>query len=146
VPPDTEKHTTLIFLCVANSARSQMAEGLARASAPTKWRVFSAGSKPTLVHPLAIEVLQEIDIDISKARSKGLDAVPIDDADFIVTLCEDQVCPTVPQGTEHLDWALQDPAGVGDQIRFQLDAFRETRDEIRQRLDSFWEDKATSAA
>ena len=143
MPSDTEKQPTLIFLCVANSARSQMAEGLAQASAPAGWRIFSAGAEPTLVHPLAIEVLHEIDIDISTARSKGLDAVPIDEADFIVTLCEDQVCPTVPQNAEHLDWALQDPAGIDDQIRFQLDAFRTTRDEIKQQLDSFWEDKTT---
>ena len=140
---DTEKQPTLIFLCVANSARSQMAESLALTSAPDGWRIFSAGAAPTLVHPLAVEVLREIDIDISKARSKGLDAVPIDEADFVVTLCEDQVCPTVPQNAERLDWALQDPAEIGDQIRFQLDAFRVTRDEIKQRLEAFWADKAT---
>jgi len=140
---DTEKQRTIIFLCVANSARSQMAEGLARASAPDGWRIFSAGASPTLVNPLAIEALNEIDIDISKARSKGLDEVPIDDAEFIVTLCVDQVCPTVPPTAEHLDWALPDPVDSADQIRFQLDAFRETRDEIKQRLESFWEDRAT---
>ena len=87
--------------------------------------------------------MHEIDIDISKARSKGLDAVPIDEADFIVTLCEEQVCPVVPESAEHLDWALQDPVGAGDQIRYQLDAFRVTRDEIKQRLESFWKDKTT---
>ena len=119
-----------------------MAEGLANASAPDGWRIFSAGAAPTLVHPLAIEVLHEIDIDISKAQSKGLDDVPIDEADFVVTLCEDQVCPTVPQNAEHLDWALPDPVGAGDQIRFQLEAFRDTRDEIKQRLESFWKDNA----
>ena len=140
---DSEKQSTLIFLCVANSARSQMAEGLARASAPSGWRIFSAGAAPTLVNPLAIEVLHELDIDISATRSKGLDAVPIDDADFIVTLCEDQVCPIVPPNAEHLDWALPDPVGIGDQIRFQLDAFRATRDEIKQRLESFWKEKAS---
>lgn len=138
---EIDKQSTLIFLCVANSARSQMAEGLANASAPDGWRIFSAGAAPTLVHPLAIEVLHEIDIDISKAQSKGLDDVPIDEVDFVVTLCEDQVCPTVPKNAEHLDWALPDPVGAGDQIRFQLEAFRDTRDEIKQRLESFWKDK-----
>lgn len=139
---EIKKQSTIIFLCVANSARSQMAEGLASASAPEGWRVFSAGAAPTLVNPLAIEALHEIDIDISKARSKGLDDVPIDEADFIVTLCQDQVCPTVPGNAEHLDWAMPDPVESGDQIRFQLDAFRATRDEIKQRLDSFWKDQA----
>lgn len=141
MPPDSEKQSTLIFLCVANSARSQMAEGLARASAPSGWRVYSAGSDPSIVHPLAIEVLREIDIDIADSRSKGLEAVPMDEADIVVTLCEEQVCPAVPQGVEQLDWALPDPVGMGDQIRFQLDAFRATRDEIKRRLESFWKDK-----
>lgn len=119
-----------------------MAEGLARASAPPGWRVFSAGSKPSIVNPLAIEALREIGIDISHHRSKGMDAVPLDEADVVVTLCEEEVCPVVPAGAEHLDWALRDPAGAGDQIRFQMDAFRDTRDEIKLRLDSFWIEKS----
>jgi arsenate reductase len=141
VPSDTVRQSTIIFLCVANSARSQMAEGLARASAPSDWRVFSAGSEPSIVNPLAIESLREIDIDIADYRSKGLDAVPMDEADIVVTLCDEEVCPVVPHGAEHLDWALPDPAGPRDQIRFQMDAFRETRDEIKRRLESLWNDK-----
>jgi arsenate reductase len=143
VTSDAEKQSTVIFLCVANSARSQMAEGLARASAPSGWRVFSAGSDPSIVNPLAIEALREIDIDISDHKSKGLDAVPMDEADLVVTLCADEICPIVPQGIEHLDWAMPDPAGAGDQIRFQMDAFRETRDEIKKRIDSLWKNKTT---
>ncbi len=143
MPPDTTKQPTIIFLCVANSARSQMAEGLARKDAPPKWRIFSAGAQPTLVHPLAIEVMNELDIDISKARSKGLDDVPIDEADYVVTLCKEQVCPVVPKSVEHLDWALDDPAAVPDQIRFQMDEFRAARDEIKLRLEDFWKDKTT---
>lgn len=142
VTAESDKQRTVIFLCVANSARSQMAEGLARASAPEGWRIFSAGSEPSVVNPLAVEVLREIDIDIADQRSKGLDAVPLDDADFVVTLCGEQVCPIVPAGVEHLDWAMQDPVGMGDQIRFQLDAFRETRDDIKCRLDSFWAEQS----
>jgi arsenate reductase len=141
VTSDAEKQLTVVFLCVANSARSQMAEGLARASAPSGWRVFSAGSDPSIVNPLAIEALREIDIDISDHKSKGLDAVPMDEADLVVTLCADEVCPVFPQGAEHLDWAMPDPAGAGDQIRFQMDAFRETRDEIKKRIDSLWKGK-----
>ena len=137
---DIDKGSTLVFLCVANSARSQIAEGVARATAPAGWRVFSAGSRPTLTHPLAVEVLREVGIDISEQRSKDLDAVPLADADFIVTLCGDEVCPVVPSGATHLHWPLPDPVDKGDQIRFQLDAFREVRDEIRRRIESFWAD------
>jgi len=142
VHPEADKHTTIIFLCVANSARSQMAEGLARASAPPGWQVHSAGSNPSTVHPLAIEALQEVGVDITGHTSKGLDAVPLDAADYVVTLCQDQVCPMVPVGAEHLEWTLADPAGAGDQIRFQLDAFRATRDAIKRRLDNFWKERA----
>jgi arsenate reductase len=118
-----------------------MAEGLARTSAPPGWRIFSAGSKPSIVNPLAIEALHEIDIDISAHRSKGLDDVPLDEADLVVTLCDDEVCPVVPQRAEHLDWAMPDPAGAGDQIRFQMDAFREIRDQIKKKLEVLWKDK-----
>lgn len=141
--PEDRKQSTIIFLCVTNSARSQIAEGLAKASAPPGWRVFSAGVEPTPVHPLAVEVMHEVDIDISKARAKPLDAVPIDESDFVVTLCEEHVYPSLPEGTVRLDWALRDPAGVGDQIRFELEAFRETRDEIKQRLEAFWKKRTT---
>ena len=100
---DSEAQSTIVFLCVANSARSQMAEGLARTLAPPNWKVFSAGSDPSIVNPLAIEVMRELDIDISDHKSKGLDAVPMDKANFVVTLCADEVCPVVPPQAEHLD-------------------------------------------
>jgi len=118
-----------------------MAEGLARASAPPGWEVHSAGSSPSIVNPLAIEALRELEIDITGHKSKGLDDVPMDDADLVVTLCADEVCPVVPQGAEHLDWAMPDPAGAGDQIRFQMDAFREARDEIKKKIDALWEER-----
>ena len=120
-----------------------MAEGLARASAPPGWRVFSAGSAPGIVNPLAVEALREVGIDITDQKSKGLDDVPMNEADLIVTLCDEEVCPVVPQGAEHLDWAMPDPVGAGDQIRFQMDAFRDTRDEIKKRLESLWKRNTT---
>jgi len=130
--------TTLIFLCVANSARSQMAEGLARATAPAGWRIHSAGSEPAVVHPLAIETMREIGIDISSHRSKGIDAVPLAEADFIITLCAAEVCPAVSGGAQRIHWPLPDPAAQGEMIRYQVDAFQNTREEIKRRLDAFW--------
>ena len=138
----TNPDRTLVFLCVANSSRSQMAEGLARASAPEGWTIFSAGSAPAVLHPMAVEAMAEIDVDISAQKAKGLDDVPIDTADVIVTLCDDEVCPTVPSGAQHLHWPHPDPAAEGDQIRHQFDAFRNVRDDIRQRLDAFWKEQA----
>ena len=83
----------VLFLCVANSARSQMAEGIARALAPPSVKISSAGSRPSRVNPLAVKVLAEIGVDISGQTSKSVDDVPAADVDAVVTLCADEVCP-----------------------------------------------------
>lgn len=131
--------STLVLLCVANSARSQMAEGLARAKAPPGWTVHSAGSHPGTLHPLAVRVMGEIGIDISHHRSKGLDSVPLDTADVIVTLCAEAVCPVTPRAPVRLHWPLPDPAAVMGPDEARLRAFRHVRDEIAKRLGSLWE-------
>jgi len=115
-----------------------MAEGLARTTAPGGWRIYSAGTRPNIVHPLAIMVMREIGVDISHHRAKGIEDVPIDEADVVVTLCSEEVCPAVSVDTQHLHWPLPDPATEGDMIRYQLDAFRSVRDELNQRLTSLW--------
>lgn len=130
--------STVVFLCVANSARSQMAEGLARARAPAGWRVHSAGSDPGTLHPLAVQVMSEIGIDIRHHRSKGLDAVPVESADVIVTLCAEEVCPVTPAAPVRLHWPLPDPAGVMGPDHARLRAFRHVRDEIGKRLEELW--------
>jgi arsenate reductase len=119
-----------------------MAEGLARASAPQGWDVHSAGSEPGLLHPLAIEAMREVGIDIGAHHSKGFDEVPLGSVDVVVTLCTDEVCPTTPPNVKRLHWPLTDPAGEGDMIRHQLEAFRTVRDEIKQRLEGFWTEHA----
>lgn len=129
---------TLIFLCVANSARSQLAEGLARARAPAGWKVYSAGSEPGTLHPLALEVMREIGIDISRQHAKGLDSVPLADADIIVTLCAEEVCPVAPGAHTRLHWPLPDPAAAAGSREERLGAFRAVRDEIAARLETLW--------
>lgn len=133
---------TAAFLCVANSARSQMAEGLARADAPAGWTFYSAGSKPGRLNPLAVEALAEIGIDISAHHAKGLDDVPLGDADVIVTLCAEEECPYVPGPAKRLAWPLPDPAAADGGHAARLAAFREVRDEIRRRLPALWEGSA----
>lgn len=143
-PPDDtsqKRASRLIFVCVANSARSQIAEALARVSAPEGWEIFSAGSNPGLMHPLAVEVMSEMDIDISDHRSKSLGDVPMDDADVVVTLCAEEVCPAIPDGTSHMHWPLLDPVTQGDTVRHQFDAFRTTRDDLKSRIDEFWKQR-----
>ena len=126
------------MLCIHNSARSQMAEGFARAMAPRDVQVWSAGSRPSQVHPTAIEVMREVGVDISGQRSKHLDEVPWQEVDTIVTLCgEAEVeCPVVAAPVRRVHWPLPDPSAAPDE--FRLEAFRAARDEIRWRVSSLW--------
>jgi arsenate reductase len=119
----------ILFLCVANSARSQMAEGLARAILPGNVEVASAGSEPGKLSPLAVEALSEIGIDISGHRSKPLTDVSPETADLIVTLCAEEVCPFVPGPVKRLHWPIADPSAIGD-----IAAFRMARDPRQGRL------------
>jgi len=121
----------ILFLCVANSARSQMAEGLARAILPAEEvEVASAGSAPAVLNPLAVEALAEAGIDISGQYSKPLEDVAPETADLIVTLCAEEVCPIVPGHVRRLHWPITDPAAAND-----LAAFRTARDKIRARIE-----------
>ena len=100
----------LLFLCVQNSARSQMAEGLARAIFDDAVRVQSAGSKPAAVNPLAIAAMQEIGIDISAQTSKPVDSIDPRSVDTVITLCADEVCPVFLGNVRRLHWPIADPA------------------------------------
>lgn len=115
-----------------------MAEGLARADAPAGWTFYSAGSRPGRLNPLAVEALEEIGIDISTHRAKGLDDVPLGKADVIVTLCAEEECPYVPGPARRLAWPLPDPAAADGSPEARLAAFRGVRDEIRRRLPALW--------
>jgi arsenate reductase len=123
----------VLFLCVANSARSQMAEAIARRAAPPGTRVSSAGSVPTRVRPEALEVLAELGIDASTQRSKGTDEVE-GDVDVVVTLCAEEVCPVWLRPAKRVHWGLPDPAAVEGPEEVRLDAFRAVRDELVRRL------------
>ena len=126
--------TSLLFLCVANSARSQMAEGLARARFGSRARVASAGSSPNAVHPLAVAALDEIGIDIRGQRSTSVDDVDPASVDVVVTLCAEEVCPVLPGRVRRLHWPLPDPAGAAGADADRLERFRSVRDEIARRL------------
>lgn len=126
----------VMFLCTGNSARSQMAEGLARHMAGQKWEVFSAGLDPQGLNPYAVKAMKELGIDISGQRSKAIDLDLLQTMDVIVTLCgnAERRCPVTPASVLHLHWPLADPTkarGTDEEI---LAEFRRTRDEIRQRI------------
>lgn len=129
-------YSSVLFLCVANSARSQMAEGLARRLFGTLVTVQSAGSAPSRVNPNAIEVMREIGIDISEHRSKSVDEIDPSTVDVVVTLCVEEVCPVWPGKTTRAQWPIPDPATDDPNVSPEatLVRFRRARDELRVRL------------
>lgn len=133
----------ILFMCVANSARSQLAEGLARQMFPDA-EVRSAGSHPGTLNLFAIKVMKEIGIDISRQYSKSYDDLPpkfIVGLDYVITLCAEEVCPTMASRAKKLHWPHPDPApkeplSHEDSLR----RFREARDAIQDRLEEFKKD------
>lgn len=122
----------VLFLCVANAARSQMAEALARLLFGDRVRVQSAGSMATHVHEDAVAVMAERGIDISGARSKSVETIDPATVDTVITLCAEEVCPLWPGAIQRLHWPLPDPAAAPAGERRAR--FRSTRDEIERRL------------
>lgn len=128
---------SILFLCVANSARSQMAEGLARKLFGDRLRVQSAGSKPSRVNPYAIEVMREVGIDLATHHSKSVDTVDAAAVDTVITLCAEEVCPVFLGQVRRLHWPIPDPASDDPAIARDemLARFRTARDQIQGRLE-----------
>lgn len=124
----------IVFLCVANSARSQMAEGLARALVREGVEVLSAGSQPTQVNPFAIAAMNERGIDITTHHSKSVDELNFSDVSTVITLCADEVCPVFIGKAERLHWPFTDPASAAGEYTDKLAAFRSVREQIEARL------------
>lgn len=129
-------YTSPVFLCVANAARSQMAEGLARTLFGRLLRVQSAGSQPTRVDPHAIAAMREIGIDIADQRSKSVAAIDPAGVDAVITLCAEEVCPTWPATIARLHWPVSDPASTDPTLSAEATRarFRAVRDELRFRI------------
>ncbi len=132
-----------LFLCTHNSSRSQMAEGLLRAQSGDRYAVFSAGTQPRSVHPLAIQVMREIGIDISEAagyRAKSLEEfVGQPPMDLVVTVCDEaaEECPFFPGARRQEHWGFPDPSAAMGNEAERLAAFRSVRDGIAQRITTF---------
>ena len=125
----------ILFLCVANSARSQMAEGLAKQILGSKVLVQSAGSKATTVNPFAIQVMKEIGIDISGQTSKSVETIDPASVDLVITLCAEEVCPVFLGKAKKLHWPFPDPAVKGMADSELLVKFREVRDAIKLKIE-----------
>ncbi|UCF04745.1 MAG: arsenate reductase ArsC [bacterium] len=138
----TAKKYKVLFLCTGNQARSQMAEALMRSQAEDRFDVHSAGSNPkTSVHPLAVEVLGEIGIDITGAVPKGMLEFIDERFDYVITLCDDarDTCPVFPGHPVSEHWNILDPAAAEGSKDDRLAAFRSARDVIAGRIDRFLE-------
>lgn len=127
----------LLFLCVANSARSQMAEGLARQLVGGRVRVWSAGSEPASLNPYAVRAMAEVGIDIGSHVSKGIAEIPQERVAVVVTLCAEEVCPVFPGEVVRHHWPLPDPAAVEGTDAERLEAFGRVRDQLRERLEAW---------
>ena len=127
---------SILFLCVANSARSQMAEGLARQRFGARIAVQSAGSQPSRVNPYAVEVMREVGVDLATHRSKSVQTIDPAPVSTVVTLCAEEVCPAFLGQARRLHWPIADPASEDPSIsRDQMLArFRTARDQIQERL------------
>jgi len=124
----------LLFLCVANSARSQMAEALARVLFGERARVQSAGSRPSSVNPYALEALGELGIDASGLQSKAVASIDPATVDTVITLCAEEVCPVFLHNAERLHWPFPDPALPGLDREEARARFREVREGLRAKL------------
>lgn len=130
---------SILFLCVANSARSQMAEGLARKLFGETVRVQSAGSQPSTVNPFAIEVMREVGIDLSSHASKSVDTIDPGTVETVITLCAEEVCPVFLGKATRLHWPIPDPASKDTSFSREqmLARFRSARDSLQAMLERF---------
>jgi arsenate reductase (thioredoxin) len=135
----TESKARVLILCTGNSARSQMAEGLLRRFGGEQFEVFSAGTKPVGVNPLAIEAMRELGIDISAQRSKSVVEFAAEKFATVITVCDNaaEECPVFPGAPERVHWSLRDPAAVSGTQEEKLEAFREIRYDLERRIREF---------
>ena len=131
------KKPRVLFLCIENRARSQMAEAFLRAYAGDQFEVYSAGFEPSSIHPVVYEVMEEVGIELEGQRSKGV-AEYFNKVYFgiLITVCAkaEERCPTFPGLGERRYWPVEDPAAVEGSEKEKLEAFRRARDEIKERI------------
>ena len=126
----------VLILCTANSARSQMAEGLLRHYASDQYEVFSAGTNPVGLNPLAVQAMREIGVDISQQRSKNVAEFLGMSIPYVITVCDraKESCPIFPGTIQSLHWSFDDPAEAQGTAEDKLSVFRRVRNEIAEQI------------
>lgn len=129
----------VLVLCTANSARSQMSEGLLKHIAGDQFEVFSAGTTPSTLNPYAVLAMAEMGIDIREQYSKSLDEFLDQKFDFVITVCDRaaETCPIFPGPAQRIHWSFPDPAAVEGEHQAKLDAFVQVRDKIKAQFDNW---------
>ena len=135
----------IIFICTGNSCRSQMAHGLFRKMCNGKFEVFSAGSHPSRVHPAAIKVMDEVEIDISHHTSDNIKIYRDKNIDIVVTVCDnaDKECPVFPGKVERMHWSIEDPFKGWELDPDDLVNFRKTREDLTTRIKNLIKSRCT---
>lgn len=138
----------VLILCTGNSARSQMAEGLLRHLAGDRFEVLSAGSKPSVVNPFAIEAMRQRGIDISGQRSKHLSQYLDQPFDYVITVCDNaaETCPIFPGRAQRIHWSFPDPAAAHGSDADILAAFARVRDDLEARFSAWAQDSSPQAS
>ena len=134
-----ENKQKVLFICTGNSCRSQIAEGLLKDMANEHFEAFSAGSHPSRVHPNAITVMKENNINISDHTSDSIDQFRDMGINIVITVCDNtnQVCPVFPENVKRIHWSIDDPFRGWDSGESHLKNFRKTRNELRTRIQDF---------
>jgi arsenate reductase len=132
----------ILFLCVGNSARSQMAEGLAKNMLGDNFNIKSAGSQPSgEVHKNAIWAMNEIGIDISNQQSKAIDDIEnefMENLDYVITLCSEEICPVINNDAKKLHWINEDPANINFSDLQSKNSFIKVRDNLYSLIKKFY--------
>lgn len=131
---------SVLFLCVHNSARSQMAEGIFRHYYGEKCDVYSAGSDPRGIHSMSVQVMVEVGIDLSKHRSKNLKEFEGQEMDYVVTVCgnDQNTCPFFADGKKYVHQPFEDPSAFEGTEEDKIEQFRAVRDELKKWLEQFY--------
>ena len=143
-----DKKQQVLIVCTGNACRSQMAEAIWRHEAGDRYEVFSAGTFPAGVHPLARQVVEELGIDMSGQFSKSVYAMGERPFDLVITVCDSakEICPIFPRARRQLHWPIQDPVGFVGTIEERLPEFRRVREEIRRKIREFLGQESAESA
>ena len=140
------KKQKVLFVCTGNSCRSQIAEGLLRDMADDRFDVFSCGTHPSRVHPNAIAIMEEWGIDISNHTSDDINDYLDKGINIVISVCDhaNKLCPIFPGDVQRIHWSVDDPFRGWNQNESQLDNFRETRQDLKIRIQKLLDDTGSS--